>query len=119
MNLKQKDIILIPFPFSNLVGKKVRPGLILSRNSFNQKRDDIIICGISSNTEREKYAIIITTKNLEEGILHQASAIKVDYIHKIDKKLVIKKIGRLNDDAFAKVMSVFDNIFKDKLSPKP
>ena len=34
---KQRDIILTKFPFSNLADFKVRPVLVLSKNSYNRK----------------------------------------------------------------------------------
>jgi len=32
MKINQRDIILLPYPFSNLEGKKVRPALVVSNN---------------------------------------------------------------------------------------
>jgi mRNA interferase MazF len=38
------QIVMYPFPFTNLKGKKLRPCLILS----NEMRDDILLCQITS-----------------------------------------------------------------------
>ena len=38
MKVKQRDIILIKFPFSDLSGAKVRPALVISNNQYNQKK---------------------------------------------------------------------------------
>jgi len=40
MEIQQKELVLLPYPFSNMEGTKVRPALIVSNNLFNKKSDD-------------------------------------------------------------------------------
>jgi len=40
---KQKDIVIIPFPYSDLTGSKQRPALIISNNKINKTQDRICI----------------------------------------------------------------------------
>ena len=40
MNIRQKEIVLLPYPFSDLEGKKVRPAVILSNDKFNEKSEN-------------------------------------------------------------------------------
>ena len=56
---KQKDIVLTKFPFSNLTDFKVRPVLVLSKNSYNRKYADVIVCAITSNLEESDYGLTI------------------------------------------------------------
>ena len=86
----QRDILLVPFPFSDQSGKKVRPVLVLSNNSYNRFGDDTIVCAITSNLKANKYSLIIDERNLENGKLYEKSCIKVDAVLKINKNLVIK-----------------------------
>ena len=64
--IQQRDILLLPFPFSDLAGNKVRPVLALSNDSFNNISGDIIVCAITSKFGKEKYSIYISNKDLEE-----------------------------------------------------
>lgn len=45
MSLKRSDIILIPFPFTDLTSAKVRPAVVISSNP---QEEDVIVAFISS-----------------------------------------------------------------------
>lgn len=94
--IEQRDLLLVPFPFSDQSGRKVRPVIVISNNEFNKYSEDIIIVGVTSNISKDKYTINIINSNLDEGKLSTNCYIKVENILKIDKELVIKKIGRIN-----------------------
>jgi hypothetical protein len=38
MNLEQRDIVLLRFPFPNLGGSKVRPAIVISNNQYKVTR---------------------------------------------------------------------------------
>ncbi|MBI4141384.1 type II toxin-antitoxin system PemK/MazF family toxin [Candidatus Woesearchaeota archaeon] len=110
--VKQREIVLVPFPFSDQTGQKVRPALVLSNDVFNQTSDDVILCGLTTTIKQSKYTIIITPDDIEEGVLYEKSAIKVESILKIDKTLIIKSFARLNKETFSHVISTLSEIFK-------
>lgn len=89
------DVILVPFPFSDQVGKKKRPAVIVSSNEYNQRRLDIIIMAITSQIKPAlsfgEAAVIEWQKAglLKESILKPT-------ITTIDKNLVINKLGHLS-----------------------
>ncbi len=112
MIIKQREILLVPFPFSDFSGNKVRPVLVISKDSFNASSDDIIVCGITSNITHNIYSILITTKDLEEGILYEQSCIKVENILKIEKRFIIKKIGKIKSNIFLLVLNKVESLFK-------
>ena len=107
---KQRDILLVPFPFSNQSGMKVRPVLVLSNDAYNVASDDLIVCGITS-VQRKEYAVPLTPADLEEGVLHESSTIKVDKLLKISKVLIHKKIGMVKPLLFTKVKTVLLRLF--------
>ncbi|MDX2130352.1 MAG: type II toxin-antitoxin system PemK/MazF family toxin [Chloroherpetonaceae bacterium] len=47
------DIVLVPFPFTDLSAIKRRPALILSPETYNQS-GDVVIAFITSNLETPK-----------------------------------------------------------------
>jgi len=48
---RQRDIVLVPFPFSDLSAHKVRPVLILSNDMYNQRSADVVVCGLTTDPD--------------------------------------------------------------------
>ncbi|MDO9288906.1 MAG: type II toxin-antitoxin system PemK/MazF family toxin [Thermodesulfovibrionales bacterium] len=65
--LKQRDIILIPIPFTDLTSQKKRPAVIISNDSYNETHEDIVVVALTSNVEPRDFTIILTGNDLEEG----------------------------------------------------
>ena len=49
------DVVVVPFPFSDLTQSKRRPALVITALD----RDDLILCQITSQTIKDKYAISV------------------------------------------------------------
>ena len=111
MNITQKEIVLLPYPFTDLEGTKVRPALVLSNNDFNKKSDDCIIIPLTTVIKDEPYSILINQEDLSSGKLLRPSRIRVDKIFTVEKRLVMMKIGTVNNITFEKVKSELTKIF--------
>ena len=70
------DIVVMPFPFSDLSGAKRRPALVIT----NLKGEDLILCQITSKKVKDEYAITITDEDFDEGSLKQESNVKPNKI---------------------------------------
>jgi len=102
--IEQKDLLLVPFPFSDQSGRKVRPVIVISNNEFNRYSEDVIVIGVTSNILKDKYTISLTNNNLDEGKLFTKCFIKIENILKLDKELIIKKIGRINKETLKSII---------------
>lgn len=111
MIISQKEIVLLPYPFTNLEGTKVRPALAVSNNNFNNKSDDCVMVPLTSVLKDEPYSIIITQEDLVSGKLLKPSRIRADKIFTVQKNLIIMKIGKLNEKTFEKIKLEINNIF--------
>ena len=109
--MKQRAIVLIPFPFSDQSGTKVRPGLIISNTKYNIHGNDVLICTISSVLAKSPYTVLLSPEDLDEGVLYEKSAIKVENIAKIQKSLIIKTIGSIKQATFQKVQTRLTELF--------
>lgn len=100
---EQGDIIIVPFPFSDLSAIKQRPVLVLSSKDYNSKTEDIVTCGITSNLKDEGYSVFIDNKNLENGEIPTPSRVKADKLFTLSKSIIKKKIAKLDLETFKKV----------------
>ena len=103
MKVKQRDIILIKFPFSDLSGAKVRPASVISNDEYNNKGLDAVVLAMTSSLSRSKYKIIIESKDLESGSLPVKSAVRVDKPFAVSQNKVLKIQGKSNTTKFKEV----------------
>ncbi len=96
INYSQGEILLVPFPFSNLSSIKKRPVVVLSKNnSF-----DIITCAITSNLKDVRNSLILDSSDLMMGWMPLQSLIKSDKIFTLEKSIILKKFGKLKKEKF-------------------
>ena len=87
--MKKGDIVLSPFPFTDLCGKKNRPALI-HYSSSNQ----IIVAFISTNLSLPEITDVFLEPTLEND-LKKESILRLDKIATLEKAMVIGKLGWL------------------------
>lgn len=83
------DIVLIPFPFSDFSGNKVRPALILFVSE-----DDITVCFLSTKFNRQT-EFDLEIEPSEFNGLKKVSLLRLDKFATIEKELVIGRLGTL------------------------
>lgn len=110
MNYKQRDIILLPFPYSDLSSSKRRPALVLSNNSFNNSSQDIICCLITTNPKHDNLSVSINETDVENGRIHYKSRIKPYRIFTADKESIIRKLCDLNEKKFDQTIETISRV---------
>ena len=112
-SINQRDIVLIPFPYSDLSGGKMRPALVVSSDEFNGRGMDVICCAITSKSARDPSSVTITNADVEPCFLAVESKVKPYRLFTISKRIVYKNLGKLKKDKFNEVVSgVYDLIPK-------
>ncbi|MEK7724074.1 MAG: type II toxin-antitoxin system PemK/MazF family toxin [Acidobacteriota bacterium] len=100
---RQREIVLVPFPYSDLSSTKRRPVLIVSNNNYNQKFHDVVVCVITSNRQTDSYSVEIEDKDLELGVLPENSVVKAHKLFTIHQNQIIKKFSLVKGEYFTKV----------------
>ncbi len=99
------DIVVLPFPFSDLSSSKRRPALVMA----NLMGDDIILCQVTSQFVKDDYAIALNNSGFEKGSLNKPSNIRPNRLFTADKNIVIRKLGTVKPEIFKRVV---DKLFK-------
>ena len=108
---KQREIVLVPFPYSDLSSSKKRPALIISNNNYNATFDDVIVCVITSNLFKDEFSLSLNNSDLEYGILPEESVVKAHKLFTIQKTKIIKKFSFVNETCFKNLIVVLNKLF--------
>lgn len=111
---KPGDIVLIPFPFTDLTDAKQRPAVVLSSSRFNQTHQDVIIAAITSHIPRvlgdDEY--LLSEAEKRSAGLPKPSLVKIGKIVTLDHLLIKKRLGGMPIDSVKKILTVLFAIFK-------
>ena len=88
------DVVVVPFPFSDLTQAKRRPALVLASN----QGDDLILCQITSQSVRDELALAISNNDFASGSLRQNSNIRPNRLFTADQEIVLYQVGRLKPE---------------------
>ena len=88
--MKKGDIILLPFPFTDLSGNKTRPALILISNSL-----DVTVAFITTQLGWQEANDLLISANTTTG-LKRNSLIRLSKLATIDSGLVLGKLGEIS-----------------------
>ncbi len=91
--MKQGDIILVPFPFSDLSSTKTRPAVVVSNNEL--KGEDVIVVGMTSQAGG-RYSLSLEDGDLEKGILPVKSYLRYNKVVSLQKSMMRRHVGRLS-----------------------
>lgn len=83
------EVVVIPFPFSDLSGSKRRPALVLA----DLPGDDLLLCQITSQSSKDIYAIPLLAADFLNGSLPVNSFIRPTRLFTADRNIIIRKAG--------------------------
>ena len=108
--MKLGDIVLVPFPFSELNNVKVRPAVVIGITK--DKHKDVILCAITSviPADISTNEFIVAADNNTN--LRKNSLVKVDRISTIKQLLIITKLGNLSNKDLKIFRKKFVNLVK-------
>ncbi len=103
------DIVLIPFPFTDMSGQKVRPAIVLYSQD---KGEDCIVAFISSKKEKKLGQFDISIKMSQINGLKINSVIRVSKLATLQKKIILGKLGVLESPYLKMIMEKLKLLFK-------
>lgn len=98
------DVVVLPFPFSDLSASKRRPALVVATLSAH---DDVILCMITSKNTQDDNAVAITNADFISGGLPHPSNVRPNRLFTAETSIILRTAGQL---AQTKVQEVVDEI---------
>ena len=99
------DVVIIPFPFTDLSGNKKRPAFVLADLSG----DDIIVCQITSKAKTDSLVLPLEARDFVSGGLPVDSFIRPNKIFTADKNIILSTAGHLCEN---KIRDVINAVIK-------
>lgn len=84
---------MVPFPFTDLSGQKVRPALVISEST---EENDVIVVFISSKIPKQISHLDIKVDPDKENHLKTVSLVKCARIATLDIKTILGELGSIN-----------------------
>jgi mRNA interferase MazF len=107
------QIVLVPFPFSDLSQTKVRPAVCLA----DAGRGDWILCQITSSPFGDPAAVPLDATDFASGGLSVASFARPGKLFTAHAGLLVGVVARLTPAAFTRVLSAVVAVLQPPTTP--
>jgi mRNA interferase MazF len=102
--MKKGDIVLVSFPFTDLSQTKLRPAVVLF---VERKTEDVTLCFISSQAldtvHSGEFVLTPSDPEFSETGLKVASKVRVTRIATLERKLIVRRLGKLGINQMQKL----------------
>ena len=106
------DIVIVPFPFTDLGKIKRRPAVVLSsQDNFNEVVAHTVLAMITS-ARNEPWALDVSIQDLKRAGLLKPSVIRMK-VFTIDNRLIFDKIGDLGTKDRRVIRQNIETLFED------
>lgn len=100
------DVVVIPFPFSDLSATKRRPALVITA----LRGTDVILCQITSQVVTDLDAVPLRDSDFATGRLRLESNLRPNRLFTADSSLILYRVGTLQaaklDEIIAKIVEI-------------
>ena len=112
---EQGDIVLVPFPFTDLSIIKKRPALVVSADWYNKRYRDVVLVAVTSHVPPilDELDYRITETDFKTGKLYKDSIVKLGKVFTIENSLIIKKICDVHGRIMDKILDQMHNVYKE------
>jgi mRNA interferase MazF len=102
------DVVVIPFPFSDLSQSKRRPALVIA----SLHGDDAILCQLTSKAIRDAYAISLDDTDFASGGLKQPGNIRPNRLFTADTHIILYRVGSIKAEKLSQVIDKIVSILR-------
>lgn len=107
------EVVLVPFPFSDLSQTKVRPAVCLA----DAGRGDWVLCQITSTPYGDPDAVSLSAADFLSGGLLVASYARPGKLFTANASLLVRSVGKLNDACLQRLLDAVIGLFRPSQGP--
>jgi len=112
LNFEQGDIVIAELLYSEQIGLKLRPALVISNTKYNKTSDDIILLKITSSEKKTNYDLTLKTNDIEIGKLKVESTIMIDNPVTTYKGVIQTKVGKVTKEKLKEVKEKLSELYE-------
>jgi mRNA interferase MazF len=95
-------VVVVPFPFSDLSGAKLRPAIVMA----DAGRGDWLLCQVTSNPYSDPDALRVTEEDLQKGALtSEVSFARPIKLFTANESLMVKQVAILKSETFKTLLT--------------
>jgi mRNA interferase MazF len=102
MAYQRGDVLLVPFPFSDLSAAKVRPAVVISSRQYHSTQPDILLAAITSKVSAAPGLLDYPLSDWRSAGLRYPSAFK-PVVFTLEPGRVIHRVGKLTTADLAEI----------------
>lgn len=103
-----RQVVLLPFPFSDLTASKLRPALVLA----DAGKGDWVLCQITSNPYADPSAVALNDTDFVKGGLNRVSYARASKIFTAHESLFQRAVGQLQPKRYGQVVQTTVNLLQ-------
>ena len=103
------DVVVMPFPYSDLTQAKKRPALVLAVLELG----DCILCAISTKDSVDRYAIDLRAGDFESGGIRQESIVRPNKLITAAPSTILYSAGKIKKPKFEQIRAAVIKILND------
>jgi mRNA interferase MazF len=94
------EVVIIPFPRTDLKAGKRRPALVL----VDLSGDDLILCQITSRARSDESSVPLDAADFERGQLAHPSFIRPQRLFTVEQRVILYSAGKVKASKLAEVL---------------
>ena len=104
------DVVVLPFPFSDLSQSKRRPALVVAEAGG----DELVLCQITSQPVRDRYAVGLNQADFRAGSLSKQSNVRPNRVFTADAGIIAYSAGHLHDPRTNEVVEKLVELLREQ-----
>lgn len=101
------DIVVLPFPQTNLQQGKRRPALVV----VDLTGKDLILCQITSQAHRDSYSVDLENRDFQSGRLNVRSYIRPNRLFTVEESAILYTAAQLTKTKLNETLAKLRHLF--------